>query len=171
MNDIDKLAEQFKNNPLINPYTGCKIKRNGPTQKKLKKEFFGINILTETEIENQMPEEYVLYKGDDDIYKLIKSIYGKNIMPLTTELARQIIKYNKDQIIYAIIFDIIPENKSIESRMSNLESFNLIKEVTDKDILKNDYSAFITSMCTLCAPYPGEWLDASDGDAVFAFIK
>lgn len=37
--NIDELYESFKKNPLINPRTGYKIKENGPTQTKLKKEF------------------------------------------------------------------------------------------------------------------------------------
>lgn len=41
MEDIDKLAEKFKNNPLINPRTGRNIKENGPLQKILEKEFLG----------------------------------------------------------------------------------------------------------------------------------
>lgn len=39
MEDINKLAEEFKNNPLINPRTGRKIQVNGPIYNKLQKEF------------------------------------------------------------------------------------------------------------------------------------
>lgn len=57
--NLYQLYESFKKNPLVNPHTGCKIKENGPTQAKLKKEFEKfINTEKEDQLKNDQPSIY-----------------------------------------------------------------------------------------------------------------